>query len=151
MERQKLCEEAKVDEKTVTYELEAAEVLAAMARCSSVSDLREERLQTESVCTHFCRRHRGLKFSGNLSTSVANPVDPEQNVETTTRQLCSTSYPSNATIKSRRTLSEAYKEEQRRRRVLANRESARRTIRRRQVRYVGFTSSNCAYLLHFSF
>lgn len=63
MERQKLCEEAKVDEKTVTYELEAAEVLAAMARCSSVSDLREERLQTESVCTHFCRRHRGSLLS----------------------------------------------------------------------------------------
>ncbi|XP_022950589.1 uncharacterized protein LOC111453640 isoform X1 [Cucurbita moschata] len=47
--------------------------------------------------------------------------------------ICTTSYPLSGCRSSRRNLTEAEKEERRIRRILANRESARKTIRRRQA------------------
>ncbi|CAB4268112.1 unnamed protein product [Prunus armeniaca] len=50
--------------------------------------------------------------------------------------ICTTSYPSFSCSKSRRNLTEEEKEERRIRRILANRESARQTIRRRQRAFI---------------
>ncbi|XP_050381419.1 uncharacterized protein LOC126798479 isoform X2 [Argentina anserina] len=58
----------------------------------------------------------------------------EQDAEVTnSTPICTTSYPSFNCTKSRRNLTEEEKEERRIRRILANRESARQTIRRRQA------------------
>ncbi|KAA8516697.1 hypothetical protein F0562_016797 [Nyssa sinensis] len=53
--------------------------------------------------------------------------------------MCTTSYASSSGGKSRQNLSEAEKEARRLRRVFANRESARQTIRRRQAMYEELT------------
>ncbi|KAL2503001.1 Basic-leucine zipper (bZIP) transcription factor family protein [Forsythia ovata] len=144
MEFEKGREGAQEDDKIVTCELEAAEALASMSWCSVVtgsgeSDLPRQQILTESVPTSSdALEDRGTasqQFFGNASTLIAHPVNPEQNVETTTHQMCSTSYPSNSASKSRQKLTKADKEGQRCRRVLANRESARRTICRRQALY----------------
>ncbi|XP_015901968.1 uncharacterized protein LOC107434956 isoform X2 [Ziziphus jujuba] len=85
------------------------------------------------------------KLGKLCSDALKEPVKAEQNpsnkklkverdaVLPKPSPICSTSYPAYGCGKSRRNLSEAEKEERRIRRVLANRESARQTIRRRQA------------------
>lgn len=68
---------------------------------------------------------------GNI---LIKPVKADQDAESHKRSSsCATSYMSMAGGRSRQNLTEAEKEERRVRRILANRESARQTIRRRQA------------------
>ncbi|XP_010036712.1 transmembrane protein 131 isoform X2 [Eucalyptus grandis] len=72
----------------------------------------------------------------NMSVNVvAEQVKAEEDTDLLNggSNMCSTSYLSLGVSRSRQNLNEAEKEEKRLRRVLANRESARRTIRRRQA------------------
>ncbi|CAN6577456.1 unnamed protein product [Malus baccata var. baccata] len=85
--------------------------------------------QCETVCTNVVTEL--VKTEQVLSEKVVRAEhDPELNKPS---PICTTSYPSFSCSKSRRNLTEEEKEERRIRRVLANRESARQTIRRRQA------------------
>lgn len=64
---------------------------------------------------------------------LIKPIKDEEFFEADLNPTCTTSYASSASGKSRQNLTEAEKEARRIRRVLANRESARQTIRRRQA------------------
>lgn len=70
---------------------------------------------------------------------ITSPEMAEKIVDHIPDQLCSPSRQSNPLMKFRRKLSEAEKEERKVRRIMANRESARQTIRRRQAMYVELT------------
>ncbi|KAB2631566.1 hypothetical protein D8674_009085 [Pyrus ussuriensis x Pyrus communis] len=86
-------------------------------------------LQCEMVCTNVVTEL--VTTEQVLSEKVVRAEhDPELNKPS---PICTTSYPSFSCSKSRRNLTEEEKEERRIRRVLANRESARQTIRRRQA------------------
>ncbi|KAI6674129.1 hypothetical protein NL676_002035 [Syzygium grande] len=76
--------------------------------------------------------HELENMSGNV---VAEQVKAEEDTDVlySGSNMCSTSYLSLGVSRSRHNLNEAEKEAKRLRRVLANRESARRTIRRRQA------------------
>ncbi|KAK3043546.1 hypothetical protein RJ639_002125 [Escallonia herrerae] len=63
----------------------------------------------------------------------------EDDTELELNAICTTSYASCAGIKSKQNMTEAEKESRKLRRVLANRESARQTIRRRQALYAELT------------
>lgn len=85
--------------------------------------------QCETVCTNVVTGP--LKTEQVLSNEI---VKAEHDAEVTKLSpICTTSYPSFSCSKSRRNLTEEEKEERRIRRILANRESARQTIRRRQA------------------
>ncbi|KAJ4850694.1 hypothetical protein Tsubulata_005801 [Turnera subulata] len=76
-------------------------------------------------------RQNGDPSCGNL---VINPPKAEPDVDLSKPALtCPRNYPSFGGGRSRQNLSEAEKEARRLRRILANRESARQTIRRRQA------------------
>lgn len=76
-------------------------------------------------------QQRDQTACGNI---LIKPVKADQDAETLKRSsLCATRYISMAGGRSRQNLTEAEKEERRVRRILANRESARQTIRRRQA------------------
>ncbi|GMP49995.1 hypothetical protein CsSME_00016787 [Camellia sinensis var. sinensis] len=76
----------------------------------------------------------------NICTVMMEGAKVEQDAELPEPSpKCSTSYASFSGSKSRKKLTEAEKEEKRIRRVLANRESARQTIRRRQANHAELT------------
>ncbi|THG17033.1 hypothetical protein TEA_026103 [Camellia sinensis var. sinensis] len=76
----------------------------------------------------------------NICTVMMEGAKVEQDAELPEPSpKCSTSYASFCGSKSRKKLTEAEKEEKRIRRVLANRESARQTIRRRQANHAELT------------
>ncbi|XP_004303007.1 PREDICTED: uncharacterized protein LOC101299496 isoform X2 [Fragaria vesca subsp. vesca] len=85
--------------------------------------------QCERVCINVVAEP--VKTETVMSKRIAKS---EQDAElTNSTPICNTSYPSFNCTKSRRNLTEEEKEERRIRRILANRESARQTIRRRQA------------------
>ncbi|XP_024037953.1 uncharacterized protein LOC18040087 isoform X1 [Citrus clementina] len=76
-------------------------------------------------------QQRDQTACGNI---LIKPAKADQDAESLKRSsLCATRYISMAGGRSRQNLTEAEKEERRVRRILANRESARQTIRRRQA------------------
>ncbi|KAL3536136.1 hypothetical protein ACH5RR_004597 [Cinchona calisaya] len=77
--------------------------------------------------------------SEEVSNVITKAVKDEKNDGLKPGVLCSSSYASVAGSKSRRPLTEIEKETRRIRRVLANRESARQTIRRRQAMFEDLT------------
>ncbi|KAB2607757.1 transcriptional activator hacA-like [Pyrus ussuriensis x Pyrus communis] len=85
--------------------------------------------QCEMVCTNVLTEP--VKTEQVLSEKVVKAEhDTELNKPS---PICTTIYPSFTCSKSRRNLTEEEKEERRIRRIMANRESARQTIRRRQA------------------
>ncbi|KAM5559537.1 hypothetical protein ABKV19_020946 [Rosa sericea] len=85
--------------------------------------------QCERVCTNVVGEP--VKTELVMNKKIAKS---EHDAElTASTPICTTSYPSFSCTKSRRNLTEEEKEERRIRRILANRESARQTIRRRQA------------------
>ncbi|KAM1184358.1 hypothetical protein ACFX2I_013752 [Malus domestica] len=85
--------------------------------------------QCETVCTNVLTEP--VKTEQVLSEKVVKAEhDTELNKPS---PICTTIYPSFTCSKSRRNLTEEEKEERRIRRIMANRESARQTIRRRQA------------------
>ncbi|KZV28441.1 hypothetical protein F511_03244 [Dorcoceras hygrometricum] len=130
----------------LTFELEAAEALAGMARSFSLPGEFERRSSCQQVDTgaavispQTSQALGGQEFSRETSAMVAGPSSTLKIVETTPNQACNTSNQSKVSGTSRHNLTEAEKEAQRLRRVLANRESARRTIRHRQAMYLELT------------
>ncbi|KAL0344775.1 UNVERIFIED_CONTAM: hypothetical protein Sradi_4308800 [Sesamum radiatum] len=137
-----LCQAAEEeDDHMVTCEREAAEALAALGRCSDASLSPElgcfsqqgamftsarHTSQDEAIAVHECW--------GNTNNMVRSALRAEETVrivECTTK-----SYQSNSANRSRQNLTEAEREARRLRRILANRESARQTIRRRQAMHL---------------
>ncbi|CAL5334567.1 unnamed protein product [Camellia sinensis] len=143
----------------IKNELEAAEALTSLAhstRCSNQRAGPSQRVKTESTT---------VDAVANLELSLRLPSDPPEDQAAVAQQQCenictvmmegakveqdaelpepspkcSTSYASFSGSKSRKKLTEAEKEEKRIRRVLANRESARQTIRRRQANHAELT------------
>ncbi|KAL0338606.1 UNVERIFIED_CONTAM: hypothetical protein Sangu_1382700 [Sesamum angustifolium] len=121
------------DDQMVTCELEAAEALAGLARCSA-----GEAVVTPSHSSQDQPITSGL-FCGYASTAITSPERTETIVKNVSSQLCSTSCQPNPGSKFKQKLTEAEKEARKLRRVLANRESARQTIRRRQAMYLELT------------
>ncbi|XP_051149173.1 uncharacterized protein LOC127263917 isoform X1 [Andrographis paniculata] len=122
------------DARMVGSDFEAAETLAGLAAVvggESRSTSAAYRSQDQAIAVQ--------QFCGNTSTVVTGVLETNETVSIVPSQPCSTSYPSNSTCKSRPGLTKAEKEARRIRRVLANRESARQTIRRRQATYLEFT------------
>ncbi|KAI3707575.1 hypothetical protein L6452_26201 [Arctium lappa] len=137
-------------------ELEAAEALAELTHVAANRLLTRggesvgERVKDESdggnsrfnlVESHlsedqanFCR-----KDSEKTCIWTAKLVKDEQNTELRSNASYPTKYASSSGRKSRQSLTEAEKEARKIRRVLANRESARQTIRRRQAIYEELT------------
>ncbi|KAL5710682.1 hypothetical protein ACHQM5_021217 [Ranunculus cassubicifolius] len=90
---------------------------------TSLSDLlAQESTVEDNQCLKKVRR-----------SMAAKTIKAEQNLEVPATPQCSTSYASSGGGRSKHQLTEAEKEAKRLRRVLANRESARQTIRRRQA------------------
>lgn len=85
--------------------------------------------QCERVCTDVLGEP--VKTELVMSKKIAKSEHDAELTKST--PICTTSYPSFSCTKSRRNLTEEEKEERRIRRILANRESARQTIRRRQA------------------
>ncbi|KAG8374138.1 hypothetical protein BUALT_Bualt11G0099700 [Buddleja alternifolia] len=140
---------AEEDDQMVTCEMEAAETLADLSRCSaarggsSCCGELEQQIATESVIASSSSSQDQevavQNFCGNTSTTVTSALNNKEAVRTELNQKRSTSYQSNSASKLRRKSTEAEKEEKRLRRVLANRESARQTIRRRQAMHLELT------------
>lgn len=128
-------------------ELEAAEALADLAhlamRESSGSEWgskgkrarKRVRAESDSVSTYSdLPRDRAVVDQQPIHSNVVKPARQELDADVPkSSPSCATSYPSYGTGRSRLNLTEAEKEERRLRRILANRESARQTIRRRQA------------------
>lgn len=129
-------------------ELEAAEALADLAhlamRESSGSEWgskgkrarKRVRAESDSVSTYsdLPRQDRAVVDQQPIHRNVVKPARRELDADVPkSSPSCATSYPSYGTGRSRLNLTEAEKEERRLRRILANRESARQTIRRRQA------------------
>ncbi|KAJ9537025.1 hypothetical protein OSB04_029758 [Centaurea solstitialis] len=133
-------------------ELEAAEALAELARGGGGESV-GERVKDESdgCCNnnsvesfdnrllsedqgYFCR-----KDSEKTCSWTAKPVKDEQNTELRSNASYPMKYACSSGRKSRQRMTEAEKEARKIRRVLANRESARQTIRRRQAIYEELT------------
>ncbi|KAK4419350.1 hypothetical protein Salat_2347900 [Sesamum alatum] len=129
-------EEDDDDYQMVTCELEAAEALAGLAGVLGSG---------EAVVTVTPSRSSqdqpiaDRPFCGYASTTITSPERTETIVKNVPSQLCSTTCQPNPGSKFRQKLTEAEKEARKLRRVLANRESARQTIRRRQAMYLELT------------
>ncbi|XP_011094388.1 uncharacterized protein LOC105174095 isoform X2 [Sesamum indicum] len=121
------------DDQMVTCELEAAEALAGLARCSA-----GEAVVTPSHSSQD-QQIAAAPFCGYASTTITSPETTETIVKNVSNQLCSTGCQPNPGNKFKQKLTEAEKEARKLRRVLANRESARQTIRRRQAMYLELT------------
>ncbi|CAK9159051.1 unnamed protein product [Ilex paraguariensis] len=142
-------------------ELDAAEALAGLAHYSAaggsgntVTESVSQRVKN-AVDTGTTNREDSVARSSVLDEDRAlvfqqqfekrcnvmiKPVEVKQEDELAKQCLvCTKSYDSSGCNKSRQNLAEAENEARRIRRVLANRESARQTIRRRQVLYEEFT------------
>ncbi|XP_042508969.1 uncharacterized protein LOC122084631 isoform X2 [Macadamia integrifolia] len=91
------------------------------------SKLRSLDLSKEGLMVGQSKRRRACK------AVVMNTVKVEQESKSTGQPPCPTSYVSFGSGRSKQNLTEAEKEARRLRRILANRESARQTIRRRQA------------------
>ncbi|KAL0316119.1 UNVERIFIED_CONTAM: hypothetical protein Sradi_5490100 [Sesamum radiatum] len=129
--------EEEEDDHMVTCEREAAEALAALGCCShaelgcsgqwgAMFTSARHTSQDEAIAVQECW--------GNTNNMVRSALRAEETVrivECTTK-----SYQSNSANRSRQSLTEAEREARRLRRILANRESARQTIRRRQAMHV---------------
>ncbi|XP_024985047.1 uncharacterized protein LOC112520754 isoform X2 [Cynara cardunculus var. scolymus] len=138
------------EDRMVEIELEAAEALAELAHVAANRFLtRGGESDSGNPCfnlvesfpkhlfedqANFCR-----KESEKTSIWTAKPVKDEQNAELPSTASYPTKYASSSGRKSRQRLTEAEKEARKIRRVLANRESARQTIRRRQAIYEELT------------
>ncbi|KAI3447481.1 hypothetical protein Pfo_004146 [Paulownia fortunei] len=141
------------DDQMVTCELEAAEALAGLARCSAVRgdasgsaelQIPFQKLVKEPTVTPSRRPCQDQaisvnQFHGNAYTIVTSALKIEETGRNVPSQLCSTSYQSNSASNLSQNLTEAEKEARRLRRVLANRESARQTIRRRHAMHLDLT------------
>lgn len=121
----------------VKIELEAAEALAGLAHFPATvseshgSESIAERVKDESNSS-FDTSHSYEKKSGNSGILNQKLVKDEQSIDL----RLNPGYPTNCSSsgrKSRQNLTEAEMEARKIRRVLANRESARQTIRRRQA------------------
>ncbi|CAI9263286.1 unnamed protein product [Lactuca saligna] len=121
--------------------LEAAEALAALGH---VGESVSERVKAESNAGNSCfdlmessskRPINVDKQSEKTCIWAEKPVNNEWNTELASNVSYSTKYSTLGGRRHRRTLTEAEKEACKIRRVLANRESARKTIRRRQAIY----------------
>ncbi|XP_023746248.2 uncharacterized protein LOC111894405 isoform X1 [Lactuca sativa] len=121
----------------VKIELEAAEALAGLAHFPATvseshgSESIAERVKDESNSS-FDTSHSYEKKSGNSGILNQKLVKDEQSIDL----RLNPAYPTNCSSsgrKSRQNLTEAEMEARKIRRVLANRESARQTIRRRQA------------------
>ncbi|XP_028063387.1 uncharacterized protein LOC114266668 [Camellia sinensis] len=143
----------------IKNELEAAEALTSLAhstRCSNQRAGPSQRVKTESTTVDaVANLELSLRLSSdppedqaavaqqqceNICTVMMEGAKVEQDAELPEPSpKCSTSYASFCGSKSRKKLTEAEKEEKRIRRVLANRESARQTIRRRQANHAELT------------
>ncbi|KAK6147166.1 hypothetical protein DH2020_018078 [Rehmannia glutinosa] len=135
----------------VACELEAAKALAGLARFSALhggavtSGELERRLVTEAAGTSTSHSQdqdqiiAGRQFWHYASPRITSPEKTDKIVENIPSQLRRTNCQSNSASKSRPKLTQAEKEARKIRRVLANRESARQTIRRRQAMYVDLT------------
>ncbi|KAL8516892.1 hypothetical protein ACS0TY_015226 [Phlomoides rotata] len=125
----------------VAGELEAAEALAGLAcsaslrRCASLSG---EWNWAEAAAVVSATQSQDQPAAADKLSNYAAMI-PEKTADNIPSQMCSTSYQSNPVIKTRRKLTQAEKEERKVRRILANRESARQTIRRRQAVHVELT------------
>ncbi|KAL3825789.1 hypothetical protein ACJIZ3_021818 [Penstemon smallii] len=129
------------DDEMVIFELEAAEALAGLGRSSSSA--------VDSIgggkATSYIPTDRDMadqKCCGYASNQVLIHLESEKTVETIPNKFCSTSHQSSystSTTKSRKNMNEDEKEARKLRRILANRESARETIRRRQSIYLELT------------
>ncbi|XAR64668.1 hypothetical protein NMG60_11008434 [Bertholletia excelsa] len=154
-------------EHAAEIELEVAEALAGLAHSAkSVSGIREERNERERPAkSESSPRDSGQLQPKKSEVSICRSSDPGKDMELTVQQqseitsaavmkefkveqdaelpksgsIYSTSYTSFAGSKLRQKLTEQEKEARRIRRVLANRESARQTIRRRQALYEELT------------
>ncbi|KAF9680156.1 hypothetical protein SADUNF_Sadunf06G0091800 [Salix dunnii] len=129
-------------------ELEAAEALAdlahlAMRESSGIEwgskgkrARKRVRAEYDSVSTYsdLPRQDRTALDELPIHRNAVKPAKQELDADVPkSSPSCATSYPSYGTGRSRLNLTEAEKEERRLRRILANRESARQTIRRRQA------------------
>ncbi|KAK6147179.1 hypothetical protein DH2020_018091 [Rehmannia glutinosa] len=135
----------------VACELEAAKALAGLAGFSALhggavtSGELERRLVTEAAGTSTSHSQdqdqiiAGRQFWHYASPRITSPEKTDKIVENIPCQLRRTNCQSNSASKSRPKLTQAEKEARKIRRVLANRESARQTIRRRQAMYVDLT------------
>ncbi|KZV48948.1 monodehydroascorbate reductase-like [Dorcoceras hygrometricum] len=135
------------DDRMLTFELEAAEALAGLSRCSAVRG-GEERRPTQLVLPES-DQDQGMcvqQSSGKLSATVAASMNNTKNVETAVSQTTCTGGRSKSCRTMRQNLTEAEKEARRISRVLANRESARRTIKRRQIMYLELTGKAASLL-----
>ncbi|XP_075502222.1 uncharacterized protein LOC142540154 isoform X2 [Primulina tabacum] len=127
------------DGRMLTFELEAAEALAGLSSYSAVHG-EGERRPTQQILSES--QDQGIDvqlLSGNTSATVAAPMNNAKSVEAAVGQTCCKSGRSKVCRTPKQNLTEAEKEAQRLSRVLANRESARRTIRRRQTMYLELT------------
>ncbi|KAL0426526.1 UNVERIFIED_CONTAM: hypothetical protein Slati_2827400 [Sesamum latifolium] len=133
--------EEEEDDHMVTCEREAAEALAALGCCSHAS------LSAEIDCSG--QQGAMVTSAGHITQDQAiavqecwgntnNMVRSALRAEETVRIVeCTTkSYQSNSANRSRQNFTEAEREARRLRRILANRESARQTIRRRQAMHL---------------
>ncbi|XP_011077881.1 uncharacterized protein LOC105161771 isoform X1 [Sesamum indicum] len=137
-----LCQAAEEeDDHMVTCEREAAEALAALACCSNASVSAELHCSSQQGAMFPSAPHTSQDQAiavqecwGNTNNMVRSALRAEETVrivECTTK-----SYQSNSANRSRQNLTEAEREARRLRRILANRESARQTIRRRQAMHL---------------
>ncbi|XP_071917757.1 uncharacterized protein [Coffea arabica] len=145
------------EEKMITLELEAAEALAGLAYSAMPHQQPESPpvinygsssfppqipSQPPSTCD-LTPQGQAIVIkepSERVSNVITRTVKDEKNDEFKAGGLsCSTSYFSVGCSKSRQSLTEIEKETRRLRRVLANRESARQTIRRRQAMFEELT------------
>ncbi|XP_073272798.1 uncharacterized protein [Primulina huaijiensis] len=127
------------DGRMLTFELEAAEALAGLSSYSAVHG-EGERRPTQQILSES--QDQGIdvqQLSSNTSATVAAPMNNTKSVEAAVGQTCCKSGRSKVCRTLRQNLTEAEKEAQKLSRVLANRESARRTIRRRQTMYLELT------------
>ncbi|KAK7396661.1 hypothetical protein VNO78_17817 [Psophocarpus tetragonolobus] len=132
-----------------THEIEAAETLAHLAMRQTYSSdkccAKPVTPQSPTPISDLSLRPRGKAIAGQKldeKISTATPVETEKihqddcsrllKMEQDADLLPNTDFSLARCNKSRRNLTEEEKEERRTRRILANRESARQTIRRRQ-------------------
>ncbi|XP_031128134.1 uncharacterized protein LOC116030125 isoform X2 [Ipomoea triloba] len=131
------------DDGMVDCELEAAEALAGLAHSalpsrSTASDASESPANSRSPPPPN-EDHETLPPRHNIENPLPNILGSGNEFEISPSLTCSFDYPSVIGSKSRQNITEVEKEARRLRRVLANRESARQTIRRRQAMYEELT------------
>ncbi|GAA0139027.1 hypothetical protein LIER_00658 [Lithospermum erythrorhizon] len=129
-------------------ELEAAEALAALAH-HIISSGKEVDDFGEDDCQRFRERFKKTNKSSTTPHERTEVLKKNTNTissmvmhsEITENRMRHRAHVSGSCMKSRNQLTEAEREERRIRRVLANRESARQTIRRRQAMYEELTKN----------